>query len=132
MYRDSLVALRGKAYELLRTALGLHLSAAAIPERKCRVVIVTRNTTSSSASSPRKLSVATEEALRAAYAAVGAEVIICCDFSLMDGRALAGVMGNADICIGIHGAGLANCALGNPGMVLIELQVPTTRTGHLL
>ena len=74
-----------------------------------------------------------------------AEVTICCDFSFLHSiDAFIEHFYDADICIGMqllfsykwsdfngpgwvglgmHGAGLANCALGRRGMTLIEFQM---------
>jgi hypothetical protein len=115
-------------------------------KKRPRVVIMTRNTTSHPT---RKLSYQTELKLQQLFAnSIGAaHVVVCCDFDTQykSMNTPSSPSGNndvkissksretiedfvddfhdrIDICIGIHGAGLGNCALGSPGMVMIELQ----------
>jgi hypothetical protein len=103
--------------------------------RKPRVVIVTRNSSSPVDSAVRKLSRLSEEELRSLFVKRGAESAeICCDFSpsrfvssvpageyskkernMQKTRAYADLFWDVDICVGIHGAGLTNCALGREG-----------------
>jgi len=52
-----------------------------------------------------------------------AGVTRCCQFSKYKTvESLAAVFANADICVGVHGAGLSNCLLGPPGMIVLEMQ----------
>ena len=56
------------------------------------------------------------------FQALGAEVEICCNFKVVNtvSKLLEHFL-DVDICVGIHGAGLANCAFGRSGMVVTEL-----------
>ena len=92
--------------------------------RQPRIMIMSRNTTSTPS---RKLTYETELQLQQYLHDTGfTDVIVCCDFkqphlNTVD-KFITYFHDNIDICIGIHGAGLGNCALGSPGMIMIELQ----------
>jgi hypothetical protein len=70
------------------------------------------------------------ESERDLVSAIGefADVIYCCDWTsrvnLPTFENIVTLMQDVDACIGIHGAGLANCFFGPPGMVIFEIQVP--------
>ena len=92
--------------------------------RQPRVIIVTRNTTRPANDASRRLTADSERRLVQAFHRLGIEAVICCDFNYV--RSVTDVLsyfGHADICIGIHGAGLSNCILSKEKMVLLELQV---------
>lgn len=130
-YRDSLHHLRTKLFDLLKHTLSYQYTLPLKPSStssRPKVVIMSRTNTTMG-SPQRKLARQSEEKLQRLYETYGAEVIVCCHFtsSTSSGAANAlkevtSVLWNADICIGIHGAGLANCVLGNAGMIIVELQ----------
>jgi hypothetical protein len=72
----------------------------------------------------RKVSRKSEYALLRAFEAQGAQALICCDFkrTVNNITKLLQVFNQADICIGMHGAGLSNCILGPEKQVLVEFQ----------
>ncbi|RYG68730.1 glycosyltransferase family 61 protein [archaeon] len=87
-----------------------------------KVVILTRNQHSEDSSAHRKLSVETEQKLTQLFIQHGADALICCDFAAQSTEVFLDLVLHVDICVGVHGAGLANCALASPGAVMIELQ----------
>lgn len=96
-------------------------------EVKIKVVIVSRNlggVIKGKEKLARTLMSRSEIALLNAFAQIkGVQVERCCNFAVYDKpEALLSVFANADVCIGVHGAGLTNCVLGPKGMVLFELQ----------
>jgi len=151
-YRDSLVKLRRVVYKVFRHVIreskefpqilpplqsfsgnsskssfqssssSPQLSASSIPPP--RVVIITRNTTMRDPDPWRKVSRKSEYALLRAFEAQGAQALICCDFkrTVNNITKLLQVFNQADICIGMHGAGLSNCILGPEKQVLVEFQ----------
>jgi len=72
----------------------------------------------------RRVSRDSEDALLRAFEAQGAHAIICCNFktTVRSSTELIQFFSQADICVGMHGAGLANCVLGPEKQVLVELQ----------
>ena len=91
-----------------------------------RVVLVSRNLDASGAQNlARAMDTASELALTRAFSMSSqvTEVTRCCKFATLKTiDALVPIFGNADICLGVHGAGLSNCLLGPPGMLILELQ----------
>lgn len=136
MYRDSLVHLRRFLFKILKKIL--HKSSIWPTYRNpvfnmngdrdwkrdpIRVVIVTRNTSLEDTIPYRKLSYATEKSIADTFRSYGAIVEICCDFKIVNTPSkLLEHFANVDICLGMHGAGLANCVLGREGLVLVEAQ----------
>ena len=97
--------------------------AAAVGGGRPKVVIVTRNATQPLTSPGRKLSLRSEEQLLQAFQQRGFTAAICCDYKVVNSvDAFLDYFLDVDICVGVHGAGLANCALGSHGMVVVELQ----------
>jgi hypothetical protein len=55
-----------------------------------------------------------EEKLKKSFIKFKANAAICCDYKVVTTTSkLLSYFGYADICIGIHGAGMANCMLGD-------------------
>ncbi len=75
----------------------------------------------------RYLEVTSERALLKSLSKVPNVVVKnCCDWRASKSLASTiSLLADADICIGIHGAGLSNCFFGPPGMIVYEIQVPT-------
>ncbi len=96
-----------------------------LPPQVPRVVIVTRNFTGFGLKDPyRKLSYTSEVALKNAFEAQGAHAVICCDFTRVVTTVprLLSYFSHADICVGMHGAGLTNCIFMQPQGIIIEIQ----------
>jgi hypothetical protein len=139
-YKDSLQILRLKLFQFFKLSISNALDPKIFPfeffselhsikskarssNRKPKIVIITRKDGQSGPQ--RKLSFETEKRLVSFYEKSGqvAEVVICCDFKVVNSiEKVLEIFWNADICIGIHGAGLANCLFGNIGMVMVEFQ----------
>jgi Glycosyltransferase 61 len=130
-YRDSLIDLRRVVFQVFHETLRktyAHVKPA--PEltqlaghSNPRVLIVTRNTTKPDPSPFRKLSANSERDLKQAFERKGSPAVICCNFQFVSTtKSLVSYFGHADICIGIHGAGLANCILSSENMIVVELQ----------
>ena len=79
------------------------------------------------ANKDRYLEVTSERALLKSLSKVPNVVVKnCCDWRASKSLASTiSLLADADICIGIHGAGLSNCFFGPPGMIVYEIQVPT-------
>jgi len=91
---------------------------------KLRVVLVTRSFDGNK-QAVRAIQGQAEVALVAAFGKSQevTSVARCCQFSKYKTvESLAAVFAAADICVGVHGAGLSNCLLGPPGMVVLEMQ----------
>ena len=89
--------------------------------RTPRVVIVTRN---ESVDPLRKLHPDSEYSMMRGFQRQGDAVEVCCNFTAVNTIALLlEHFQDVDICVGIHGAGLTNCAFARPGVVVVELQV---------
>ena len=136
-YKDSLAHLRKILHNFLVLVLqkNKHFPELPTPEFRekekkrtspqvPRVVIVTRNFTDGLKNPYRKLSYTSEVALKNAFEAQGAYVVICCDFTRVVTTVprLLSYFSHADICIGMHGAGLANCIFMRPQSIIIEIQ----------
>lgn len=133
-YRDSLIELRRVVFKIFhRTLRALSIFPPSAPElnyivpsnkkKYPRVVIVTRNTTRADPSPFRKLSKKSENDLRLAFQRAGSPAVVCCNFKQVSNPTkLLSYFGHVDICIGIHGAGLTNCAFASENMILVELQ----------
>jgi hypothetical protein len=145
IYRDSLVGHRQIVAEVLKFALrrsrgqahaqalamayggnsGLYsgaIATATATARRPRVVIVTRNDTKPLDKPTRKMTAGSEQLLLDLFTAQGADAEICCDFSVVNTvQKLMDHFLDVDVCVGLHGAGMANCALGRSGMVVTEL-----------
>ena len=136
-YKDGLAALRRVIYLVFRTVIehspGVEPSNnpvsaqregnSANGKRSLKIVVVGRGGGSSSGGHKRSLHRESEKALLDLLDKRGHEVSPCCDFKRM--KAIPQIMakfGDVDICMGIHGAGLANCVFGPPGMMVFELQ----------
>jgi hypothetical protein len=92
---------------------------------KLQVVLVTRNFDGNSKQAVRAIQGKSELALVGAFGKSPevAGVTRCCQFAKYRTiESLAAVFANADICVGVHGAGLSNCLLGPPGMIVFEMQ----------
>ena len=92
---------------------------------KLRVVLVTRNFDGNAKQAMRAIQGKSELALVDALGRSPevAGVTRCCQFAKhKSAESLAAVFANADICVGVHGAGLSNCLLGPPGMIVFEMQ----------
>jgi len=92
-----------------------------------KVIIMTRSSTKPSNSAQRKLAKQSEEKMIELFRLHNAEASICCSFGSKSNpeeaaKEIAQALWDVDICIGIHGAGLANCVLGAEGMIVVELQ----------
>ena len=88
-----------------------------------RVIIVTRNLTGDEDLPSRKIAWRSEVQLQQTFEDRGAKAVICCDFVEVNTvPKLMKYFGFVDICIGIHGAGLTNCAFASNRLILIELQ----------
>ena len=88
-----------------------------------RVIIVTRNLTGDEDLPGRKIAWRSEIQLQQTFEDRGAKAVICCDFVEVNTvPKLMKYFSFVDICIGIHGAGLSNCALASDHLILIELQ----------
>ncbi len=113
--------LREKASKKSKKRKKAQSSAAEAP----RVVIVTRNFTGMGLRDPyRKLSYTSEVAIKTAFEAKGAHAVICCDFARVVTTVprLLSYFSHADICVGMHGAGLANCVFMRPQGIVMEIQ----------
>lgn len=88
-----------------------------------RVVIVTRNMTGGPYAPARKVAWRSELELRSIFEDRGAKAVICCDFDVVNTvPKLMTYFGFVDICVGVHGAGLSNCALAPDRQIVVELQ----------
>jgi len=96
-------------------------SRALAEARPVRVVVMSRNW---GAIKPhRNLDPSAEEAIKVGFEGRGAQVVICC--SPTEGQTMEGMvayMHEADICVGMHGAGLINCAYSAHKVTVVEIQ----------
>mgnify|MGYP006192768151 FL=1 len=89
-------------------------------EHKPRVMIVSR---AGSPFADRMISTNSELALVRQYEQAGFQAEVCCNFTEVNTiDKLIHKFQDVDICVGIHGAGLANCVLGKRGVTIVELQ----------
>lgn len=87
-----------------------------------KVVVITRNT-SDRTTPMRKISGVSEKTFVDAFQRRGAKAVVCCDYKHVNTiPKLVSYFGYADICIGMHGAGMSNCILGGKPQVVVELQ----------
>lgn len=89
--------------------------------RPVRVVIMSRNW--GVIKPHRNLDPSAEEAIKVGFEGVGAQVAICC--SPTEGQTMEGMMAymyETDICVGMHGAGLINCAYSSHKVTVVEIQ----------
>jgi hypothetical protein len=91
---------------------------------KIKVVLVSRNLDGSQSKLARSLQETSERALLGAFQREGGvHAERCCRFGdFRTPESLLAIFADADVCIGVHGAGLTNCLLGPPGMLVFELQ----------
>ena len=96
-------------------------------KKKLKVVLITRNRSGADGSGRRSIEKKSEMKLLTAFdASEHVEARRCCDWGSMKGAKEVAVMfANADVCISVHGAGLANCVFGPPRMVVFEMQAPS-------
>ena len=149
IYKDTLIDLRRAVYDVLHHVLHSYLveGSATLPvfslhhynptiagsspvsqlmtqkpsnTHKPRVIIVSR---ANSVEPARKLNKQNELLLAHRFTQQGFDAEVCCDFTVVNTvEKLIEKFINVDICIGVHGAGLANCVLAKPGMTMVELQ----------
>lgn len=87
-----------------------------------KVVVITRN--SSDKTTPmRRISGESERNFVDIFQKRGAKAVVCCDYKHVNTiPKLVSYFGYADICLGMHGAGMSNCILGGKPQIVVELQ----------
>ncbi len=149
IYKDTLIDLRRAVYDVLQHVLRSYFvessttspvfslqhyypnlaTTSSVPQwttqkpsstHKPRVIIVSR---AGSIEPARKLNKQNELLLAQRFIQQGFDAEVCCDFNIVNTvEKLIEKFINVDICIGVHGAGLANCVLAKSGMTMVELQ----------
>ncbi len=127
-YKDGLATLRRAMHLVFRAVIehspGVKLPPRDTTKKTLKVVVISRGAGGSSKGGhKRALHRDSENALLDLLRSRGHQASLCCDFKRM--RTIPDIMskfGDVDICMGLHGAGLANCIFGPPGMTVFEVQ----------
>eukprot|EP00607_Mallomonas_marina_P005390 CAMPEP_0182439404 /NCGR_PEP_ID=MMETSP1167-20130531/86418_1 /TAXON_ID=2988 /ORGANISM="Mallomonas Sp, Strain CCMP3275" /LENGTH=359 /DNA_ID=CAMNT_0024633101 /DNA_START=859 /DNA_END=1938 /DNA_ORIENTATION=- len=134
MYRDALVELRRLLFLLIKAVLRRtpqwrnplqrpKKKESKPTPRRPRAVIITRRFSLPDTNSYRKLASSSETALAEALQQRGFDTEVCCDFkAIRSTEDFLSHFGDVDVCIGVHGAGMANCVLAREGVILVEFQ----------
>mmetsp|Transcript_4558 Transcript_4558/g.6973 ORF Transcript_4558/g.6973 Transcript_4558/m.6973 type:complete len:602 (+) Transcript_4558:85-1890(+) len=134
-YRDSLESLRRAVYLVFRRVLDRVFSqpihsnggndtktTTRAASRPLKAIIVSRNTPGKKMRNSRNLHSSSELALQAALRKKGVAAEICNFDGIRGPEDLWRRFSGVDMCIGVHGAGLANCVMMPEGGVMVELQ----------